>query len=279
MRKIKIISDSTVDLPLGMLESYEIDIVPLHILLGEQDHLDDKSLTSTDLFRYADEHNTLPKSAAVNEFQFKEVFEKWIERDYDIFFMGISSKLSSTMQSAINASKNFDQDRISIVDSLSLSTGTALQVLTACDLVEMGASLKEITENAIRVRDKVQASFVVDTLKYLYMGGRCSKLVSIMGSRLKIKPKLELIDGSIIPTSKFRGKGYVKKYYAQVMERVKDIDPKRIFITHCLAEGTEELKQQLKDDFGFENVYITEASATISTHCGPNTLGILYMYK
>lgn len=279
MRKIKIVSDSTVDLPTGMLESYEIDILPLHILLGDEDYLDDKSLTSTDLFRYADENNTLPKSAAVNEFQFEEVFSKWIDKDYDIFFMGISSKLSSTMQNAINASKSFDNGRISIVDSLSLSTGTALQVLTACDLAEMGASLKEITEHAIKVRDKVQASFVVDTLKYLYMGGRCSKLVSIMGSRLKIKPKLELIDGKIIPTSKFRGKGYVKKYYEQVMERAKDIDPKRIFITHCLADGTEELKQQLKDDYGFENVFITEASTTISTHCGPNTLGILFMYK
>lgn len=279
MRKIKIISDSTVDLSTGMLQSYEIDIVPLHILLGDEDYLDDKSLTSTDLFRYADEKNTLPKSAAVNEFQFQEVFSKWIDRDYDIFFMGISSKLSSTMQNAINAAKNFDKDRISIVDSLSLSTGTALQVLTACDLAEMGASLQEITQHAIKVRDKVQASFVVDTLKYLYMGGRCSKLVSIMGSRLKIKPKLELINGNIIPTTKFRGKGYIKKYYAQVMEQAKDIDPKRIFITHCLAEGTEELKQQLKDDYGFENVFITEASATISTHCGPNTLGILFMYK
>ena len=279
MRKVKIMTDSTADLPHSVLEELGIEMVPLHIILGDQSYLDDNTLVSKDLFLYADKYNVLPKSAAANQFQFTEVFKKWLDQDYDIFFMGISSKLSATMQNALLAAEQFDQERISIVDSLSLSTGIGLQVLEASDLAAEGVGLKEITEHALATREKVQASFVVDTLKYLYLGGRCSRLASIVSSRLKIKPKLELIDGEIVPTIKYRGSQYIQKYYDQVMEAPEKINPKRIFITHCLAESAEDVKKKLKDDFGFENVYITDASSTISTHCGPGTLGILYLYK
>jgi DegV family protein with EDD domain len=146
-------------------------------------------------------------------------------------------------------------------------------------MADQGASLKEITEYIMAIRGSVQASFVVDTLKYLYMGGRCSRLVSIMGSRLKIKPKLELIGGEIVPTVKFRGNSFVKKYYNQLMERAKDIDPKRIFVTHCLSKSANDLKNLLETEQGFKNVIITDASPTISVHCGPGTIGILYIYK
>jgi DegV family protein with EDD domain len=279
MRKVKIITDSTADLPSSLMKERDIDFVPLHIVLGEKSFLDDNSITSSDLFLYADKYNVLPKSAAANEFQFTEKFRKWNDQDYDILFIGISSKLSATMQNAVSAAGQFDKERISIVDSLSLSTGIGLQVLEASDLADQGASLKEIAENAIRIRGKVQASFVVDTLKYLYMGGRCSRLVSIMGSRLKIKPKLELSGGEIVPTVKFRGSSFVKKYYNQLMERAADIDPKRIFVTHCLSKNADELKNLLETEHGFKNVIITEASPTISVHCGPGTIGILYIYK
>ena len=279
MRKVKIITDSTADLPKSIMEQRGIDMVPLHIILGEQSYLDDNTLTSKDLFLYADKFGVLPKSAAVNEYQFTETFKKWLENDYDIFFTGIGSKLSATMQNALAASGQFDKDRISIVDSQSLSTGIGLQVLEAADMADQGASLREITENALLVREKVQASFVVDTLKYLYMGGRCSRLASIVGSRLKIKPKLEVIGGEIVPAAKFRGQGYIKKYYSQVMEKADSIDPKRIFVTHCLSEKAGEIKERLEKEFGFKNVIITDASPTISTHCGPGTLGILYLYK
>jgi DegV family protein with EDD domain len=119
----------------------------------------------------------------------------------------------------------------------------------------------------------------VDTLKYLYMGGRCSRLASIVGSSLKIKPTLELKDGEIVPGAKLRGRNYIDKYYDQVMEHPVSIDPKRIFVTHCLAEKAGEVKERLRKDFGFANVIVSEASPTISVHCGPGTLGILYIYK
>jgi DegV family protein with EDD domain len=262
-----------------VLEERGIERVPLHIILGDDSYPDDKSLSSADLFRFADETGTLPKSAAINEFEFETVFKKLLDEDYDIFFMGISSKLSSTMQNAQIAAEKLGKERFAIVDSLSLSTGVGLQLLEASDMALKGAGLEEITRHALEIRPKVQASFVVDTLKYLYMGGRCSRLVSIMGSRLKIKPKLELMNGEIVPTSKFRGKDFIKKYYEQMMERADEIDPKRIFVTHCMAEGAEEVKRLLETEHAFKNVSITEASPTISTHCGPGTLGILFLYK
>lgn len=279
MRKVKIVTDSTSDLSYSTLEKYGIERVPLHIILGDDSYPDDKSLKREDLFRFADQTGTLPKSAADNEFEFEEVFKKLLDEDFDIFFLGISSKLSSTMQNAQIAAEKLGRERFSIVDSLSLSTGVGLQLLEASDFAMQGAGLKDITQHALSIRGKVQASFVVDTLKYLYMGGRCSRLASIVGSRLKIKPMLELVNGEIVPGTKFRGNDYIKKYYDQMMERADEIDPKRIFVTHCLADKAEELKAMLETEHGFKNVEITEASPTISTHCGPGTIGILYIYK
>ena len=279
MRKVKIVTDSTSDLSFVTLEQRGIERVPLHIILGDDSYPDDKSLKSADLFRHADETGTLPKSAAVNVFEFEEIFKRLLDEDYDILFLGISSKLSCTMQNAQIAAEKLGKERFSVVDSLSLSTGVGLQVLEASDLAMQGAGLEEITRHALEIRPKVQASFVVDTLKYLYMGGRCSRLASIVGSRLKIKPKLELMNGEIVPGVKFRGKDYIKKYYDQMMERADEIDPKRVFVTHCMSQSAEDVKAMLETEHGFKNVEITEASPTISTHCGPGTLGILFLYK
>ena len=279
MRKVKIITDSTADLTSDVLNERDIDMVPLHIILGDKTFDDDKSLSSEDLFKYADENNTLPKTAAANEYQFAEAFKKWLSQDYDIVFIGISSKLSATVQGALAALEAFDKDRISVIDSMSLSTGIAILVLEASDMAQQGAGIKEITDKIMAMRSKVSASFVVDTLKYLHMGGRCSRLTSIVGSRLQIKPMLEVVDGEIIPAAKFRGSQYVNKYVDQVMAKADQIDPKRIFITHCFSRYADDVKKRLEDAFGFKNVIITDASPTISTHCGPGTLGIIFMYK
>lgn len=279
MSKIKVITDSTCDLPFGLLEERSIERVPLHIILGDDSYPDDQNLSSRKLFEFADSTGVLPKSAAVNAYDFEAVFRRWLEEGYDIFFTGISGHLSSTLQNAVTAAEQIGSDRISIVDSMSLSTGVGLQVLEASDLAQAGAGLDEITQHALSIREKVQASFVVDTLKYLYMGGRCSRLASIVGSRLQIKPKLEVRGGEIVPASKFRGTQFVDKYVDQVMERAADIDPKRIFVTHCLSDKAQAVKARLESEFGFKNVIITDASPTISTHCGPGTIGVLFLYK
>ncbi|MBT3319747.1 MAG: DegV family protein [Clostridia bacterium] len=279
MRKIKFITDSTTDMPQSLFKQFDIDVVPLHVLLGEDDHLDDGGLKNEDLVKFADETGILPKSAAVNEFQFTEVFSKWIDKGFDIFCITLSSELSATYQAAMSAAQKFDADRICVVDSQNVSSGTAMLLLEACDMAQAGASLSDITEHVLSLRDKINLRFIVDTLKYLYMGGRCSKLASIMGSSLKIKPILEVKGGKIVPGDKLRGSNYINKYYDYVMQNVETIDPKRIFVTHCMFDGVDELKKRLEEDFGFNNVLISDTSATISTHCGPGTVGILYLNK
>ncbi len=280
MNKVKIMTDSTADLPYSMIEQLGIERMPMYIILGDKSLPDDRNLRSEQLFKFADETGTLPKSAAVNEFQFTQAFKRWLNEGYDIFFIGISSKLSATMQNAKTAAEQFDSNRIRIVDSFSLSTGTGLLVLEACDMAQTGAGVKEIALYIESIREKVKASFVVDTLKYLYMGGRCSRLQSLVGSRLKIKPMLELKDGEIVPGSKFRGKNYIDKYFELVTEDAEKIDSKRIFVTHCLAqESALAVKQKLHETFGFENILLSDASPTIATHCGPGTLGILFLNR
>ncbi len=140
-------------------------------------------------------------------------------------------------------------------------------VLEASDLAQSGASLAEIAAQTERLREKVRASFVVDTLKYLYMGGRCSRL-SIVGSRLKLKPMLELKNGEIVPGAKFRGSGYIRKYCAHILEKAADIDPKRICVTHCMAPEANDIKEMLHKDHGFANVMVTDASPTIAHIAG-----------
>lgn len=276
MRKVKIITDSTSDLPINLIKEHEIDVVPLRIILGEKSFLDDNSFKAKDLFLYADKYSVLPKTSAAEELQFTKIFKKWLEEDYDVFFIGISSKLSATVLNAMNAAQQLDRERIAVFDSLSLSTGIGLQALEASDLARSGGSLKEIVDKAQSVRARIQVSFVVDTLKYLSMGGRCSRLSSVSGN---VKPKLELSAGEIIPTEEFKGIGFMRKYYGQLMAEADRIDTKRVFITHCLFDKANEIKGLLETEHGFKNVYVSEASSVISVHCGPGALGIIYLYK
>lgn len=276
MRKVKIVTDSTSDLPYNLIKEHEIDVVPLYIILGEKSFLDDNSFKAKDLFLYADKYKVLPKTSAAKESQFTKIFKKWLDEEYDIFFVGISSKLSATVLNAMNAAEQLNRERIAVFDSLSLSTGVGFQALEASDLARSGGSLKEIMDKAQSVRARIQASFVVDTLKYLSTGGRCSRLSAVSGS---IKPKLELSAGEIVPAEEFKGGAFARKYYSRLMEEADRIDPKRIFVTHCLFDKANEIKGLLETEHGFKNVYVTEASSVISVHCGPGTLGITYLYK
>lgn len=285
MRKVKIITDSTADLPAKISDARGIEVVPLHIMLGDKSFPDDGRLKNEDLFKFAEETGSLPKTVAVTQYQFEEVFKRWLDEDFDIFFTGISSRLSDTVQGAVAAAcavtacAKLGRERVSIVDSLSLSCGTGLLALEAADLADEGAGLKEVTERALALRSRLQASFVIDTLKYLYMGGRCSKLTSIVSGGLNLKPKLELKAGEIVPGSVFMGRDYIDKYCGQLMEHAERIDPKRVFIAQCLTASPEDTRAKIEKAIGPGNVIITDTSPTTSVHCGPGALGIIFINK
>lgn len=277
MKKIAISLDSACDLSKELIEKYDFKIIPFGVNLGDKFFYDGE-ITPEEIFEYADNNKTLPKTNAVNEEAFKEYFAK-ILNDYDaIIHFSISSEMSSAYQNAVNASKNFKN--VYVVDSRTLSTAISLEAIYAKKLTETMDDPAKIVELVKKRIPAVQASFIIERLDYLYKGGRCSGLALLGANLLKIRPEIEVLNGNMKNTEKFRGKmaDCVTKYCRATLEKYNHPDKSVIFITHSVAD--KELVDAAKavvSEYGFENVYETTAGCTVSSHCGKNTLGILYI--
>lgn len=277
MKKIAISIDSACDLSKELIEKYDFKIIPFGVNLGDKFFYDGE-ITPEEIFEYADNNKTLPKTNAVNEESFKEHFAK-ILNDYDaIIHFDISSEMSSAYQNAVNASKNFKN--VYVVDSRTLSTAISLEAIYAKKLTETMDDPAKIVELVKKRIPAVQASFIIERLDYLYKGGRCSGLALLGANLLKIRPEIEVLNGNMKNTEKFRGKmaDCVTKYCRATLEKYNHPDKSVIFITHSVAD--KELVDAAKavvSEYGFENVYETTAGCTVSSHCGKNTLGILYI--
>ncbi len=277
MKKIAISLDSACDLSKELIEKYDFKIIPFGVNLGDKFFYDGE-ITPEEIFEYADNNKTLPKTNAVNEEAFKEHFAK-ILNDYDaIIHFDISSEMSSAYQNAVNASKNFKN--VYVVDSRTLSTAISLEAIYAKKLTETMDDPAKIVELVKKRIPAVQASFIIERLDYLYKGGRCSGLALLGANLLKIRPEIEVLNGNMKNTEKFRGKmaDCVTKYCRATLEKYNHPDKSVIFITHSVAD--KELVDAAKavvSEYGFENVYETTAGCTVSSHCGKNTLGILYI--
>lgn len=277
MKKIAISLDSACDLSKELIEKYDFKIIPFGVNLGDKFFYDGE-ISPEEIFEYADNNKTLPKTNAVNEEAFKEHFAK-ILNDYDaIIHFDISSDMSSAYQNAVNASKNFKN--VYVVDSRTLSTAISLEAIYAKKLTETMDDPAKIIELVKKRIPAVQASFVIERLDYLYKGGRCSGLALLGANLLKIRPEIEVLNGNMKNTEKFRGKmaDCVTKYCRATLEKYNHPDKSVIFITHSVAD--KELVDAAKavvSEYGFENVYETTAGCTVSSHCGKNTLGILYI--
>lgn len=279
MRKVKVITDSTVGLPKEMMEEHRIEVVPSRIILGGKSYLDDGNVSIKELFEFVENTGALPGTTPPTESQFHEAFQKWLAKDYDILFTGIGGKIAGTLRTAEAAALKLVPGRISIVDSLNASAGTGLLVLEAAEMASKGAGIKDITNHVYSIRTKVRAIMLLDTLKYIYIGGKCSKLISILGNTLNLKPVIEVIDGEMTPRENLRGKRYLDRFLELAIGDPERIDPKRIFLTHCLSEETAEVRVRLEGEYGFSNVIVSEAPPTTSVHVGPGSLGIMYLYK
>ena len=280
--KVKITIDSTADVSKEFLESYDISCIPLIVNMGGEEYLDSETVTTDDIKSFVDTTGKLPKTAARSAEDFKSFFKQFLDEGYDeIVHFSISSELSVTCQNARSASFELCQDKIHIVDSKNLSTGTTLLALHATELVKEGKSGKEIAEIEQSRAYSVQSSFVVDTLTYLHKGGRCSMLSVFGANLLKIRPQLQLVNGKIVPTEKYRGKmnAVLLKYVDNVLEKYNNPDKARCFITHTSAEPevVEEVIEYVKSKNIFTEVIETHANSTIYTHCGQGTLGLLYI--
>lgn len=280
--KIKITTDSSCDLSLNFLKENKIGVLPIVVILNGQEYRDLFDIGPKDIFDFVEKTNKLPKTAATSVESFKEFFTNQMEGGFDIIHFSLGSKLSATCANAETAANEIAPGRIFVIDSCSLSTGVSLLMLHALDLVKEGKlSAKEIAERVKKRIPHVQASFVVDTLDFLYKGGRCSMLAMFGANLLRIKPRLQLVGGSIISDGKYRGKllPIYLKYVDDTLQRYNIPDTRRCFITHASADEklVKEVENYVKSKNIFDEVIVSVANGTVTSHCGRGTLGILYI--
>lgn len=281
MNRIKLFADSTSDLPREKIKQYNIEIIPLYINFNETSYKDGVDLTVSEMYKMVEEKNSLPKTAAPSPGDYYNAFKQYIDNGDDIIYIGISSKLSSSVQNALIAASEFPEGRIEVIDSFNLSTGIGLLVLKAADLIEEGLDIKEIVSVLKTGVANVKAAFLIDTLDYLYMGGRCNSLESFFGGVLKIKPIVNVVDGGMILGQKSRGKRQkaLEMLLKTALDNINTIDAGRIFVPHSMSyDDAVYLKEQLEAHVDNE-ILITEAGCVISSHCGPGTVGIMYISK
>lgn len=277
--KIKITVDSTADLSQELMTKNDITPMPICVIIGGEEKRDGVDITTEQLLDYCDEHKELPKTAAPNAEMYAEFFEENLKGYDALIHFNISSKISSIFNNSVEATKRFD-GKVFVVDSKSLSTGTGLLALYASELVQMNKfTAKEIYDKVVARVDSVQASFVVNTLKYLHMGGRCSGVARFSASVLGIKPSIRLQDGAMNVGKKYIGRleSCIKKYVEDTLKDFSNPDKKRVFITHTPTkpEYAEMIRKMLEGKF--DEIIETNASSTIASHCGRDTIGILFI--
>lgn len=279
--KIKILSDSTCDLSRELLEQHNISLVPLIVIKDGKDYKDGVSITPADIFAHVADGGELCTTSAVSIGEYTDIFAQYAG-DYDgIIHINIGSGFSTCYQSACLAAEEFDNVRV--VDSKNLSTGQGLVVLKACQLAETCTDLDSLVEELQAFTEKVEASFLVDKLDYLVKGGRCSAAAAMGANLLNLKPCIEVKDGKMGVVKKYRG-NYAKCLSAYIRERLEDredIDRSTLFVTKTsISDDCYEGVMEAVHTFGgFETVYETTAGCTVSCHCGPGTLGVLFVKK
>lgn len=283
MSSVKIVTDSTCDLSHDLLELYDISVLPLMISMGEITKKDGLELVPEEIYRWSDETGQTPKTAAPTIGDAVSFLEPFVNAGLDIIFFGISESMSATCNVIRLAAQNLNYDKVYVVDSKNLSTGIGLQVLRAAKMAKKGTTVLEILNDNSEIKDKVRASFVVNTLTYLHRGGRCSGVTALLANTLKLKPEIMVTEGKMVVGKKYRGniKSALLKYVHDKEKQLLNADNDRVFITHsgCDQEIIEEIRQYLEDLNIFKEILITRAGGVISSHCGPNTLGVLYISK
>lgn len=277
---VKIVADSTCDLSADLIKKYDITIIPLCIVMGENSYFDGIETTPEEIYKWADANKTTPKTAAVTIDNAASLLKPFMDEDREIVFFGISSQMSTTCNVVRLIGEEAGYDKLHVIDSQSLSTGIGLQVLYAARLSMAGESAASIVEKVEKKRSAVSASFVIDTLTYLSRGGRCNSVTALLANTLKLKPEIVVKDGAMIVAKKYRGQlgSVLLKYAKDQEEALLAADKNCVFITHsgCSDDIVAPIKEYLESLSHFENIYVTRAGGVISSHCGPGTLGVLY---
>ena len=279
---VRIVADSTCDLSPELVKRYDITVLPLHILLGDQEYRDGVDISPSEIYAWSDANKTTPKTSASSVDDTIAALKPHLDRGDEVIAFGISEQMSTSCNVIRMVAGSMEGgDRVTVVDSQNLSTGIGHLVIEAAILAAEGKSREEIIKHIEALRPLVRASFVVDTLVYLHRGGRCSGVAALAGGMLRLHPEIVVKDGGMIPTRKYRGKlDSVILHYVKDMEpELLTARPERVFITHsgCDAVIVDQVRAYLESLHHFDEILETRAGGVVSSHCGPGTLGVLFI--
>ncbi len=280
-KPIKICADSTCDLPKDLLEKYNIDVFALPVNLGDKPCLDGVDVHPDDLYEYYRRTGKLTTTSAPSPTMCEDWYRPYVEQGYAVIHFSISSEMTVTHANHKAGAAAFED--VYPVDSRSLSSGMGMLAIRAAKMVQEGKSVEEILAAVNELRDHIEVSFVLDQLEYMWKGGRCSGVAALGANVLKLKPCIEVRDAKMGVTKKYRGN--LASVHMQFLEdKLKgrsDLDLDTIFITHSRIDPSyiEAVSNKIRELQPFANIIPTDASCSVCNHCGPNTLGIIYMTK
>ena len=283
---VKILADSTCDLSPELIERYGVTILPLHVLLGEREFQDGVDITPAEIYEWSDSNGQTPKTSAPSIDDTMALIRRFTDADpeQELIVFSISASMSVCNNIMRMAAENLHvSDRVFVIDSANLSTGIGLLVIEASIMAAEGKTGAEIAARLEELKPKVRASFVVDTLTYLHRGGRCSGLAALFGGAFRIHPEIVVEDGKMHPARKYRGKydQIILKYAKDLEPELLNAKPDRVFITHSPAEEetVKNVRAYLESLGYFNEILETRAGSVICSHCGPGTLGVLFISK
>ena len=278
---VKILTDSTNDLPLDVIKKLDIEVIPLYVNFGDESLKDGIDIKTEELYKRVSSNGVLPKTAAITIGDFETVFKKYLDMGYELVYTGISGAMSSTLNNARIAIENLDaQDKAYAIDSKNLSTGIGLLLFKACKDRDLGLNAREIAANIEKNTDYVLSQFAIEQMEYLHKGGRCSGVARFAATVLRIKPIIEVRGGKMDVQAKPIGKIKVAldRMLKQLISDKDRLDKDHIIVTHSMAdESAKYLIAKIKEEFKDVDILETNAGCVISSHCGPGTIGILYM--
>jgi DegV family protein with EDD domain len=281
LANIIITSDSTTDLSAELKERYNIKTIPLGVNLGDKTYFDGVDVTPDDIYEYHRKTGELPKTTAANLGDLIDFFKPLVDEGNKVIHFSISGEMSSTFNNSRMAAE--EVGNVYAIDSRNLSTGAGLLVIAAAEMAKKGMEAEEIVKEIENLIPKVDASFVIDNLEYLHKGGRCSAVAMLGANLLKLKPCIEVKNGSMGVGKKYRGKfgDVLKTYVAERIGDGSDIDLDRVFVTHagCDMDIVNAVVEDVKKAAPFKEVFLTRAGCTVSAHCGADTLGVLFIRK
>ena len=281
MSNIKITCDSTCDLPQELYTKYDVEVIALSVTLGDTLHRDGVDITAPELFAYVKETGTLPKTSAISMGEYLDVFGKYVDEGRTVIHINLSSNLSASHQNAVLAAQELGN--VYVVDSRNLSTGSGHLVIEAAEMAAQGLAAETIVARLNEMKERIDGSFVLQTLEYLQKGGRCSSVTALGARALQLRPEIRVADGGMGVGKKYRGsmEKSVLDYVRGRLEGRDDVDTRRIFVTHSPMDQAvvDKAIALVKELHPFDEVIETSAGCTICSHCGPNCLGVLFFKK